>query len=324
MAPPEKRAVAPGKQTVRVDNVKDRSWIEPRKAPLIGRVFFVTDKAELGSEEMAELDKIPDAYHAKLIRYQDLGKRLSFECNGYADHRSTNKHKDNYDLSAKRAAAVKDYLDARLAGYSSYVATASGRGIDYHGIGLQDSDQLKAFRRVDIIAESPDIPQPKREEEKKELLSTKWKARLLKAAAAGASVVAFDVFKMEIVDLTNNIAMRFKYIGVGLGVSVKGTPGFNADKSKWVFFNTTLKMNIMEFEGGAVHVAGQGQVSAGVSSDNVKLYGPEAHRGNAPVSLEWIGFSDLGSLGAGVGIMLTAGGIDYEPRHQKPYPPPGD
>ena len=324
MAPPEKRAVAPGAQPVRADSVKDKSWVDPRKSPLIGRIFFTTDKADLGPEEMAELDKIHDAYYAKLVRYRDLGKLLDFEYNGYADYRPTSKHQDNYDLSAKRANAVKSYLETRLSGYSCYRGTATGRGIDYHGMGLPpDSEKLKVFRRVDITAPSPEIPQPKRETPG-EALSSKWKARLVRAAAGGASVVVLDVFQIEIVDLTNNQAMCFKYVGVGLGLSLKGTPGFNADKSKWTFFNTMLPMNVMDFEGGAVHASGQGQVSVGVSSDNVKLYGPEAHRGDAPASLQWLGFNDWGSRAAGVGVMITAGGISPDPPQQKPYPAPGD
>jgi hypothetical protein len=91
-----------------------------------------------------------------------------------------------------------------------------------------------------------------------------------------------------------------------------------------VFFNTMLAMNVMDFEGGAVHASGHAKLSGGVSSDNVKLYGPEAHRGNAPASLEWIGSSKWGSIGAGVGVQITVGGINPDPPTQKPYTAPVD
>jgi len=329
MSPPDKRSVGPGAQPMRVDSVKDMSWVDTSKAPLIGRIFFVTARADLYDNDMAELNKIFLAYHAKLVRYSDLGKRLDFEINGYADRRHTKEY--NYQLSENRANAVANYLATQLSAYSAYRATVRGRGIDYNSLSEPaNSTALARFRRVDIIAESPDTPQPK-QEKPGELLSQDWKARLVKGVSAGAGPVAIDVFQIEIVDLTNNIAMLYKYTGLGVGWSIKGLPGFNADKSNWVKFRTTLKINVMDFQGAAVHASGQAQgqvppggISAGVSSDNVKLYGPERHRGAAPVSLEWIGLSDWNSKAAGVGVMISYGGIEPDPPTQKPYPAPGD
>jgi hypothetical protein len=86
MAPPEKRAVAPGTQPVRVDNIKEKSWVDVRRgSPLIGQIFFATDKPKKGDspgldyEDMALLDTIVTAYHPKLVRYGDLKKQVVFK-----------------------------------------------------------------------------------------------------------------------------------------------------------------------------------------------------------------------------------------------------
>jgi len=331
MGPPYNRAAAPGTQNVRSDNVKGESWVDVRKLPpLRGQIFFVTDEPKpdavnvLDDHDMEQLDKIVSEYWGKLVRYADLGRKVDFEYNGYADYRYTKEH--NYDLSERRANAVAKYLEDKLGAFSSYRATVKGRGIDYNGIDRPpDSKALMQYRRVDIVADSPDLPPPPKPEAPGEQLSQTWKARLVRSFSTGYGVWAGDVFQIEIVDLTNNIAMLFKYVGIGLGASVKGTPGGSADKSAWVNFSTIMKTNVMDFEGGAVHASGQAQVSGGLSSDNVKLYGPEAHRpGDAPINLEWSGWNDWGSKGAGIGVMMSFGGISPDPPQQKPYPAPGD
>ena len=198
-------------------------------------------------------------------------------------------------------------------------------GIDYSGIGQPpNSAALQQYRRVDIIADPADLPSAPPAAKPSELLSIEWKARLVRSGSGGFGVWVTDVFQIEIVDLTNYVAMLFLYAGVGVGASIKGTPGTSLDKSAWVNFRTTKEINVMDFEGGACHVSGQAQASGGGSFDEVKLYGPEAHRGVAPVPLEWSGFSDWGSKGVGVGAMVTAGGISPHPPTQKPYPAPGD
>jgi outer membrane protein OmpA-like peptidoglycan-associated protein len=322
MATQNQRAAAPGIQIVRIDNVKAASWVEMRRSPpLIGQIFFSTDNATLDFDDMRLLDTIVDAYHPKLIRYGDIGKRVNFEYLGYADYRHTKEH--NYALSQSRADVVSNHLSHRLRAYSAYGSGARGLGIDYRGIDRSaNSKELQAYRRVDIIADPVDIPPPPKQEQPGEALSDKWRARLIRSAAAGYGVVALDVFQIEIADCTNNIAMTFKYVGIGLGASIKGTPGFNADKSNWFNFTTTRKINVMDFGGGAIHLSGQAQVSGGGSIDELKLYGPEAHRGAARVSLEWYGLTPWGGKGAGVGAIITGGGISPDPPQQKAYPAP--
>jgi hypothetical protein len=326
MAPPEKRVVAPGVQPVRTDNVKAQSWVNVRRnSRLIGQIFFATDNATLDFKDMALLDTVVLEYEPKVKRYNDLGRRVYFEYDGYADYRATPAH--NYELSQKRADAVANHIGdaARLGQYTiSYAYASRGRGIDYRGIDRPaDSTELAEYRRVDIIAEPVDIPQPK-PNIPGDLLSSKWKARLVRGGSGGYGPATLDAFDVEFVDTTNNIALTYKYSGVGLGVSPKGMPGFNAEKSSWVTFSTVLKISLMDFEGGAVHLGGQAQVSAGASIDELKLYGPEAHRGTPRFSLEWIGVSKPWDKGAGIGAMLTLGGLSVDPPGQKPYPAPGD
>jgi outer membrane protein OmpA-like peptidoglycan-associated protein len=125
MAPPEKRAIAPGTQPVRVDNIKAQSWADVhRSPPLVGQVFFVTNGSALDFEDMKVLDTLVDAYHAKLVRATQIGTTVQFAYYGYADYRYTKEH--NYGLSQDRANAVRSHLDQRLAAYSSYGAKAKG------------------------------------------------------------------------------------------------------------------------------------------------------------------------------------------------------
>lgn len=320
------RAAVPGKQVVRVDNVKAKSWVNTNHGnpPLIGQIFFATDSSTLDNADMVELEKIDREYRSKLNLYQQQGKSAYFTYYGYADYRHTMAH--NYDLSQKRADAVASYLGQpeRLGGYKSYVVESKGLGVDYKSLGRPPaSKELEDFRRVDILAPPPMDPQPK-PEVPGELKSTTWKARLKNSIGVGPPGPVpwqFDIFWLEIVDLTNNIAMMFKYKGMGFGKSFKGLPGYSAS-SGWYQFKTSLRINIMDFEGGASHLSGQLQAGIGGSHDSVRLAGPTAHKGEPPVKLVWEGFTRWDKA-AGVGAGITFGGISPDPPGQKPYPAPG-
>src|ERR1700678_3961292 len=103
MASPEQRAVAPGRQVHRFDNIKAKSWVDPtRENHLIGQIFFVTDKSDLDYDDMAELEKIVLAYPFRLST-----RNVPFQYRGHADYRYTKDH--NQNLSEQRAKAVADY-----------------------------------------------------------------------------------------------------------------------------------------------------------------------------------------------------------------------
>jgi hypothetical protein len=307
MAPPDKRAVAPGEQPVRSDNQKAQSWVNVRRnSALIGQIFFATDNATLDNHDMEQLDIIDREYRPKLNA--NANRNVYFTYLGFADYRV--------------ARHVGDSM--RLGGFANYVADVKGLGIDYNGIGRPaTSKDLEDYRRVDILADPADDPQWK-PPDKDEKLSTKWKARMYMSAGfspPGSVPFQFDVFSLEIVDLTNNIAMTWKYKGIGLGKGYKHAYGsFSSPSSDWFPFTTNVKVNIMDFEGGAWHLSGQLQAGPGGSYDAVRLEGPAAHRpGCNVVKLEWYGVTKFDpGMGAGAGV--TGGGIDPNPPGQKPYP----
>jgi hypothetical protein len=328
MAPPDKRAVAPGEQPIRSDNVKAKSWVNVRRhSPLIGQIFFATDNSILDNHDMEQLDIIDREYRPKLN--VDPKRSVYFTYLGFADYRygvPSKKVEYNRELSQKRADAVGRHLgdSMRLGGFRNYVAEVKGLGIDYNGIDRPpDSKELEEYRRVDILADPVDDPQWK-PPPKDEQLSTKWKARMFKSASASPPFPVpfqYEYFSLEIVDLTNNIGMTWKYKGLGLGKGWKHAYGsLSVPSSDWFFFNTNVKVNIMDFEGGAWHLSAQLQAGPGGSYDAVRLEGPEAHRpGCTAVKLQWYGITKFDkALGAGGG--LTGGGIDPNPPGQKPYP----
>ena len=211
MAPPDKRAVAPGAQPVRIDNVKAESWvILDFPPPLIGRIYFPTDSSTLDDDDMRRLETIVNPYQTKLKDDGRRGLNVNFEFYGYTDKRHTKEY--NYALAQRRADAVANYLGQpeRLGGFSNYVTESKGRGIDY-SIDGENSEELKYARRVDIHADHIG-PEPKQTPETPETpVSTTWKARIYDAASIGYGVAAADTFFLEIADLKNNLAMSFHY-----------------------------------------------------------------------------------------------------------------
>jgi hypothetical protein len=280
---------------------------------------------------MEQLDIIDREYRPKLNK--DPKRWVYFTYVGYADYRYGDPNKSvqyNRELSQKRSDAVAKHLGdpMRLGGFPNYAAESKGYGIDYHGLGRPaTSKDLEDYRRVDILADPVDDPQWK-PPPKDEQLSTKWKARMFKSVGfspPGPVPWQFDVFSIEIVDLTNNIAMTWKYKGMGFGKGPNGVfGGFSLDSSDWFNFTTNVKCNIMDFEGGAWHLSAQLQKGQGGSYDAVRLEGPAAHRpGCTTVKLEWYGVTLHDDPAAGAGVGITGGGIEPNPPGQKPYPARG-
>lgn len=322
MATPEQRVAAPGKQVVRADNVKDRSWADPNTPmpPLVGRIYFVTDGSTLDDSDMAQLEKLINPYQQLLSKRRDMGGTVNFDFLGYCDHRAGKEY--NYNLAQKRADAVANFFDQkfRFQGYSSYSPTSKGVGIDYSITGTSNSQDLAPCRRVDIHADPlPEDPKPAPPAPGVALSNT-WKARIYDGAGAGLSVATVDAFHLEIADLENNLAMSFAYKGAGFGWSYKGLPGVNMETSSWYPFKTMLKYNIMDFEGDAAHMCLQGQLSVGYGLDAVTLWGKASKRITPRARLVWEDFTKFAKA-AGAGASVTGGILLPSPTGQKPYWP---
>ena len=318
MGDPQQRAVGPGAQPVRVDKIKARSWVDVhKKSHIIGQMFFETGKADLDSDDQAELQKIVDGYAWKLNV-----KNVPFSYYGLADYRHTKDY--NQDLSEQRAKAVADWVGdaARLGRYRNYGADARGLGIDYRSKHFPaESATLSYFRRVDIFAESADPdPAPKKPDPGQPwLTSTEWRARLLGGGAGGAGV-AIEAFRVEIIDLKNKLYMHFWYKGAGAGVGPQWAPGSFASTSKPVDFNTSVPIRIQDFEGFAHHTGAQLSIGAVAGSiDWLTLLGPYARHSAKLVDLEFKDFSTF-DKSFGIGAITTVGSLEPTEKFRTPHP----
>ena len=101
MAPPQQRAVAPGTNVVRVDNIKDKSWVAADgDEGLLGQIFFATNDATLDSEDEAKLDEMAKLYAHDMIL--NPKKKYYFFSFGYADHRPTPRTTSSCPRTAPR------------------------------------------------------------------------------------------------------------------------------------------------------------------------------------------------------------------------------
>jgi outer membrane protein OmpA-like peptidoglycan-associated protein len=312
MASPQQRAVAPGTQLIRADNVKAQSWINPTSNHAhIGQIFFATDDATLDSRDMALLDDLCHQYEPEVRKSNGP---FVFRYFGYADYRHTKEH--NYDLSKLRAQAVADHVGAnaptRLGGLANYRADVRGLGVDYNGINRPpNSKDLEEYRRVDIIAPNIKDPDPVRPDPPdRPPRSTHWQARLLNSQGGSVGPIQGDRLLLEIVDLKNKLGMVFRYVGGGVGKGPKsrfpGGSSFSASPSNWVTFDVYPEVSITDFEGWATHTAGQLQVGIGGSFDLLILFGPYERYGCNGVALEFHDFT-LWGKGMGLGASQTGG-----------------
>ncbi len=108
---------------------------------LSGGVLFATGQAAILANAQAQLNQVADALKTQAERH--------FTVEGHTDNQGTDRIND--DLSARRAAAVRDYLVAR--GVSANVITAQGYG-SKRPIGANTNPEGRAMnRRVEIIVD---------------------------------------------------------------------------------------------------------------------------------------------------------------------------
>lgn len=317
MAPPQKRAVAPGAQPVRIDNVKERSWINTNGGGLVGQIFFATDNATLDADDQAKLDAMAKEYEHDMIL--NPKRKYHFFYFGYADHRAGDKY--NLDLSKKRADAVELYLRSLLSLSPNYVTSVQGMGIDENDDRkTTDPKKLAVHRRVDIIGPKlrgvpppdPPPPPPKAAAPK---LSRNWKARMKKSGSTGLGPFQGDRFFVDIVDSDNNLVQEFVYSGVGLGKSA--TPvglSYSPSPSDWNSFTTDQSLELADFEGFAFHTAIQAQQSImpGFTGDLLILTLAHSKRNPDWVYLTYKSFTVL-DPNAGLGAAQTGGTLEPTP-----------
>ncbi len=314
-------AAGVGTQNVRLDNIKEQSWVSVNgeEGPL-GQIFFSTASHTLSSDDLAMLDFVGRQYAGDMAL--NPGSEYTFYLFGYANHRDVPQ--GNLELSRERSEAVETTLRSHLGLLPNYVAATEGLGVDKLDPGKSlNSKKLARFRRVDIIGPKlrgkpkPDpIPPPADQPQPK--LSTQWKARMKKSGSASALIFQGDRFYMDIVDLTNNLQEEFVYKGFGFDASpvpigISYSKGF----SEWYPFTTKYPLALSDFEGFAFHTSFQVQMTffPGWTGDFVLLTCAHARRRHEWVRLRYNGFSNLPVVSdgsdpnAGLGAAQTGGAL---------------
>jgi hypothetical protein len=307
MAQTDKRAAAPGKQRVRTDNIKDKSWADPQKKDgLVAQIFFGTNVTALDNQDMAELEKLINPYQENLRNYD---REIPFIYSGYADFRPSEE--GNGQLSLDRAQGVAAYLGApeRLGGFQGrYVSTVRGNGVDLWSMGLPaDAGVLTPYRRVDVYAPPPRrTPNPDPPPQKAPLPEKMhWLARMGKGGG-GSKGVSVETFTMDIVDEDNEWRMEFRYFGEGPVISVPSLPfSYTGSPSDWVPFDTSVPVTLWDFEGFAVHSCVAAQAGVGPALDMVWLNGPWDRKGADQVFVAFYGFAKFEkSVNTGAGFTI--------------------
>ncbi len=315
MGEPEDRAAAAGKQNVRVDNVKEQSWVSVNgeEGPL-GQIFFATASHTLDPNDEKMLEFVAKQYADDMKL--NPGNQYTFYMFGYADHRDVAQ--GNLELSRQRAEAVEVKLRAELVLLGNYEADTEGMGVDKNDPRKSlDSKTLARHRRVDIIGpklrgkpkEDPPPPPPDKPKPK---LSTKWKARMKSSGSASALIFQGDRFLMDIVDLTNMLKEEFVYKGLGYGLSPAPVGlSYSKDPSDWYEFTTKYPLALSDFEGFAFHTSFQAQMTLqpGVTGDLVILTCAHATRRHDWVRLWYKSFTIL-DPNAGLGAAQTGGTLE--------------
>jgi outer membrane protein OmpA-like peptidoglycan-associated protein len=281
---------------------------------LVAEVYFATDESTIDVQDKAALLKVYNLY-AKLLYGSSLRAKppkVRFKFVGYADERGSEAH--NLDLSRKRATAVEEYFSAfHSSPYFSRGIVAMGEAEHPQRVttvGSPVSAQLSRYRRVDIFArpllnkvpDRPTIVNPP------DPGSRFWAIRLIDSMSLSAGPAGVSVARLEIVDMTHQMGMtfRFKAMGASLGAKVSAS----MDSSGWQYFTTPQSLMFKDFEGHADHIGEGVALGYGYSVDRFVLLGP-MRKGAASVAVKFTGcgrgvssgvdIEALGSVSKGIG-----------------------
>jgi outer membrane protein OmpA-like peptidoglycan-associated protein len=314
MAFPNDRAAGPGTQTVRVDNIKEKSWLEADSDTCKGQIFFTTDVYHLSPEDEALIDEVAKKYASDMLLNPTAKYKFIFA--GYCDHRNGESY--NKELSERRAEAVENRFRHTLGLSPNYDGEQQAHGIDENDPRTSaDSSTLAKYRRTNIVGpglrgQPPPPPPPPPPEKPKPKRSNRFKARMKTHGSAGYLAYVGDLFLVDIVDLENNLTQEFIYKGMGFGKS-RATFGYTYSKTptEWVFFTTNPDVELWEMEGFAFHSAVQAKIPiASFTGDMLTL--TLAHSKRSP---DWVylKFKKWAILKGGTAISGSQTGGTLEP-----------
>lgn len=315
MGEPGDRAAGPGAQPVRVDNIKEKSWMKSDGAdPIQGQIFFATDVATLSPEDEALIDDVGKKVAADMLLNPQ--SKYAFVLAGYADHRAGDSY--NKELSQQRSEAVETRLRSHLFHSPNYECDRQAHGIDEKDPRTSaDSATLGIYRRVNVLGprllgKPPPPPPPPPPKAPTPIRSKRFKARMKATGSVSYGPYAGERFFMDIVDLTNKRQQEFVYKGLGFGKSRRGFGYSHSPKpSEWVEFSTSIDVELWEFEGFAAHSAVQSKTPIlSFTGDMVTLTMAHSRRNPDTVYLKFKNWTVLGGGGASLSGSQTIGTLE--------------
>jgi len=303
-----------------------RLQIEDREG-LVAQIFFATDQSDLDTSDRNALLQVYNYYSHLLVgpALRRERPRVHFKFVGYADYRGSEKH--NLNLSGERAAAVAEYFSPLKSSPTfSQGLVAMGEAEHPQAVtpgGGSVSAQLNRYRRVDVIARPvlTKVPDPPPIVVPSATGSLYWAIRLIDSA--GLSVLAGGyVARLEIVDMTNQMAMTFLFrsLDVAIGGTVGASSDLWPDAKSWQYITSREPLTFDDFVGSAAHFGRSAAFGYGYSADQFILLGPKGGslgKGD-PVNVKFRGW---GGPSVSVGYSLGLYGSlskDIGPRHIDP------
>lgn len=136
------------------------------------------------------------------------------------------------------------------------------------------SAQLNHYRRVDVLANPvlTKVPNPPKPPMIAPTGSRYWAIRVVDSAGLSAGLAGAYTARLEIVDMTHQMGMIFRFNGIGAskGLSL----GVSIDSSTWKYVTVPQYLTFDDFVGHADHVGESVACLYGYSVDRFVLHGP--------------------------------------------------
>lgn len=217
----------------------------PDHPNLVGQIFFRTDEARLGPEDLRVLEPFCEYLRAYLHRYEiRTMSRILFKLVGNADPRGAAGY--NFTLAKRRAEVVRQAIDPYFARFPYYYSASESRG-EHSG----SRGDLAGSRRVDILTNVA-IPRNESLHFDDEIVTgrytgpktNRFRFRTILGASVGLFGAGGSVFTVEIQNVNTGRKRYYTYSGAGGGMGV----GFNRPTS-WEERILPIRMSLEDFEG---------------------------------------------------------------------------
>ena len=293
--------------------------IENREG-LAAQIYFATDQSNLDASDKNVLLQVYN-YYSHLLAGPALRierPRVQFRFIGYADYRGGERR--NLNLSSKRAETVAEYFSPlkNLPNFSQGIV-AMGESEQPQTVTPGSgsiSAQLNRYRRVDVLAKPvlTKVSNPPTLPANVPTGSRYWAIRLVDSAGFSAGLAGAYTARLEIVDMTHQMAMifRFNAIGASKGLNI----GASIDSSDWKYVTAHQHLTFDDFVGHADHIGESVAYLYGYSVDRFVLHGPLNKGGSV--------YLKFAAWGRALSFGIDVEGHGSLSKALGPYPAPSD